>query len=160
MFSLFAAVTVAFWVSGCYEQIVEAVVDDNHEPGGVMQVQIGDGAPGETTGLASGDPLIITGQNTSLVIALTVGDTATGASAKTALATPGAQITANFVPKGRNQLQVHIGGNNCVADSGSAQLTANTDGTISGTFSASGTVTQTGAAFTLTGKLTEVPFWK
>jgi len=153
-------VGVAVGMIGCYDQIAAAVVDDNHEPGGVVHVQIGDGSPGETTGLASGDPLNITGQNQSLVVALTLGATSTGGAPKAMLAKLGTQIIATIVPMGSNKLQVHVGGQSCVADTGTVQIVSNTDGTISGSFSASGTVADNGAPFALTGTLTAVPFWQ
>ena len=143
--------------TGCYNAITDAVVDKETDPGGTLAVQIAGGPPGSLPALASGSPLSISGQTSSLVVALTCRADDAGVDAATALATAGAQLTLHVAMQNGNQLQVHTGGKSCIADAGTITLIANSDGTLSGSFDTTGTVTDSGAPVTLTGTLSEIP---
>jgi len=144
-------------LSGCIDAIESAVVDDVTDPGGTLSVQIGDAAPGSLPALASGDPMAITAQSASLVVALSCTADVNGLHAATVLATAGATMTLPIAAGNGNQLQVHTGGQSYVADVGTIVLGTNADGTLSGTFDSTGTIAATGAPVTLHGTLTEIP---
>jgi hypothetical protein len=157
MFRAGALVWLSLAAGGCYQQIADAVVDKTVDPGGSLSVQIADGPPGALPAVAKGDPLAITGQSTTLVVALSCAADGNGVHAFTALGTAGGTITLDITPGNGNQIQVHTGGQTSVADTGTIALTANADGTVSGSFDASGTVMGSGAAVTLKGTLSEIP---
>jgi hypothetical protein len=154
---LTVAFSGVFGGAGCSNPITDAVIDTTVDPGGSLSVQIGDGPPGALPALAKGDPLAITGQSTTLVIALSCATDASGVHAFTALGAAGGTITLLITPGSGNQIQVHTGGQSCVADSGTITLTANADNSISGSFDASGTVMGSGVPVTLKGTLSEIP---
>jgi hypothetical protein len=143
--------------AGCYSQIIDAVVDDVTDPGGMMTITIDGGMPGTLPGLAQGNPLAITAQSASLVIALTCNSDPGGASAATVLSMVGGQIALTIQPMNGNRLQVHAGGKSFVADAGTISLQANSDGSISGSYDTTGTVMGDGTPITMTGTLTSIP---
>ena len=142
--------------AGCYS-VVDAVVDDVTDPGGMMTVAIDSGTPGTLPGLASGDPLAITAQSNSLVIALTCKADASGNSAAKILGTAGGRMVLDILAGNGNQLQVHSAGKSFIADAGTISLATNADGTISGSYATTGSVMGDGTAVTLTGTLTSIP---
>jgi hypothetical protein len=144
------------FVGGCIDQVASAVVDNVTDPGGKLEVQIGDAAPVDLPALAQGNPMSITAQSPSLVAAFTCAADASGQSAATVLATAGGQITLSIQPQNGNQLQVHTGGQSYVASTGTVTLMTNSDGSLSGSFDAMGAVAS-GAPVELHGTLTSIP---
>ncbi len=137
--------------------LYSAVVDDHGtEPGGTLHASV-DGVAADVPALASGDPLTISASSANLVVSIVCGEDATGRAAVTVLAVAGGTIELAITAAGRTQLQLHTGGKSCIADTGTVQLATLADGTISGTFSATG---HEGAAMTACapeGTLTGIP---
>lgn len=151
----FLAATAA---GGCYGQIVDAVVDDEEaQPGGAFTASIAPAAAMPLPALAKGDPLTITVESTSLVAGMTCGEDTAGNKAVDVLGKPNSQITLIVAPATRSQLQMHAGGQTCVATAGTLSLRTDASLAISGSFETSGHLAGGETPCTMAGTLTGIP---
>jgi hypothetical protein len=146
---------IALLASGCvYDELTATHV----EAGGVLHAAIDSGAMHMTTALCSGknDPATINGYAPDVTVGVVAGDDATGATAVADLAKGAYTFDLAITANGRNRLEVHADGSGCVANAGTIHFVS--DGSkLGGTFSATGTRSDTGAACAITGDLANVP---
>jgi hypothetical protein len=145
-----------FALSGC---VLGEITASHVEPGGLITATLNGGAPVASTGLgdASKEPFSLDGFSAVLTFGLVAANDASGASVVTGTATANASLSIPITVGGKNQLEVSLDGASCVASEGTVTLTTNSSLQLTGTFSASGTLSGGTTPCTVTGSFSKVP---
>ena len=142
--------------SGCWTDLLPK---DGPTPAGTVQAMLNGGVAHTTTALAQvkSDPMTVSGASPELTFALTAGDAATGASAKTALGLPSASLDLVLSATSRSKLEVHLESSGCVAQSGTVHLATDANMVLSGDFQVTGMVFNGTDGCSVGGTLAGVP---
>jgi hypothetical protein len=146
---------LALGLSGC---IYDELTSSHVEAGGAVHAAIDTGVMHTTTALCNGhqDPANVNGYAPDVTFGLVAGDDATGANAFMDLGKGAVTFDLPISPTDRNQLEIHADGSGCTAQSGTVHVVS--DGShLTGTFSATGVRTDTGAACSISGDFAGVP---
>jgi hypothetical protein len=153
----FIALACMLAASGCI--LDELTQGSGPVPGGTVTITFGS-ATYTTPALtqATGEPLTIEGDTALVTFSVTAVSTATG-TPYTLLAADGDSAVMGFTEISGNHLEVHANGAGCVATGGTLSLDVAADGTLEGTFAASGSSAglDGGTSCLLIGSLTKVP---
>jgi hypothetical protein len=146
---------LALGLSGC---VYDELTGNHVEAGGAIHAAIDSGPMHTTTALCNGhqDPANMNGYAPDVTFGLTAGDDATGSNAFTDLGKGAYTFDLPITPTGRTQLAVHADGSGCTAQDGTVHVVS--DGShLTGTFSATGTRSDTGAACAIAGDFAGIP---
>jgi hypothetical protein len=143
---------------GCWTSVIEEATQDRVNPGGKVQAALVGGQMRSTRALATamGEPMKIEGASAELTFSLHAADS-TGGTALQALKMPGDTAQLIFRSGGRNRLEIHLDGGGCVSTLGTVDLSLDSNGEVTGTFDAEGTITGGTNSCHMTGTLADVP---
>jgi hypothetical protein len=162
----FYLMAVLLALPGCIDSVIEEATATQYNPGGTVLATMALGAVSgtqrTTPALAkyTAEPMTIQGSSAQLTFSLTAADSL-GGTAITDLVAIGDTSTLTLYPTGRNQLEVHLDGDGCLAPSatgsGTIHLSLDEKMHIDGSFDVQGNTTSAGDTCHITGTLADIP---